>query len=299
MKQYNQNGNSAYALAKKFFEGLNDTRDLRKHEARIPTGYKCVDEMLFGFLPGHLYVIGARPAVGKTAFLINLAVNMLRLQDNPFAALFYTLELNGEQLTRRILSCMSGIQLEKIQSNDFKEQDLQALYERGVLQLANQHLTIVDNQHIHLEDIRMQLRERSPHPFQIVFIDYLQLFYPGKAKCNQEDISETMTGLKNLAMEFKIPIVVTSQLKRTAALRGEENRTPQLQDLPGSGEIEKSADAVILLFRPAYYDVQSDSLAESNKGETHLLLLKNNSGRLGTIQLKALLQVQQFREFNR
>ena len=285
-------------LALNQFQRIQEIRLHPGLEAGIATGFRELDTVITGFLPGQLYVIGARPSVGKTTLMVNLLLNALFNPNRRGRALYYSLKTSAELLSQRMLSCMSGIMYQKISRGVLDEQELNQLYNWGVEPLANADLTINDSPLLRVADIRKQLQSSRDRPFEIVFIDQLQQILAGKGRYRDEEISNIMKELKRLSIEYNIPIVVSSQLNRIVDQRRSDNRMPQLSDLRDSGGIEQEADVVLFLYRPEYYDLNTSELGMSNKGETHIRVAKNRTGPLDTIRLRAMLHIQKFLDFD-
>ena len=144
-----------------------------------------------------------------------------------------------------------------------------------------------------------QIEEKCVHLMEekgidIVFIDYLQLINADKGRYRDEEVSKVMNALKKMAKKLDVPVVVLSQLSRAVETRKEGTKIPQLSDLRESGSIEQTADVVMFLYRPDYYDITCNEVGESNFGETYMKIAKNRVGPLDTIKLKALLNIQKF-----
>jgi replicative DNA helicase len=285
-------------LALSQFQRIQESCLQPESNAGISTGFPNLDAVITGFLPGQLYVIGARPSVGKTTLMVNLLLHALLHPKQKNRALYYSLKESAELLSQRLLSCVSGIMYEKIARGKLDEQELNQLYKSGVEPLANSDLAINDRPLLRVSDIRKLLLNSKDRSYNIVFIDQLQHILASKGRYRDEEVSVIMKELKLLAREFNIPIVVSSQLNRTVDLRRDGNRMPQLSDLRDSGGIEQEADVVLFLYRPEYYDIVLDELGQSNKGETHIRVAKNRTGPLDTIRLKALLHIQKFVDFD-
>ena len=255
----------------------------------ISTGYPDLDSLLSGFLPGQVYVIASRPFVGKTTFLINLILNVLTNKKKNFSVLFYSPEISAEQISQRMLSSTSEVMLEKITRGKMEAEEIKKLYHNGVRQLSELDLTIIDKSQITIEEIRLKLQLSQMDPYEILFIDNLQLIERLYDVVKNKEGNCFMMQLKALAREFNIPVVVTSNLKRTVEQRKKEDRMPQLSDLPDYSDIEQNSDAILFLYRPEYYDMNTGKL-----GDTIVRVAKNRTGLLGNVQLRALLHIQKF-----
>jgi replicative DNA helicase len=174
------------------------------------------------------------------------------------------------------------------------------LYARGIQKLSQAPLFIDDPPALNIFELRAKCRRlKNKHNIGMVIIDYLQLMSGTGENRNsnrEQEISRISRDLKGLAKELQIPIIALSQLSREVEKRKEGNKMPQLSDLRESGAIEQDADMVIFLYRPEYYDVTTNELGESNKGDTDIRIAKHRNGQLETVKLKALLHIQKFVE---
>jgi replicative DNA helicase len=245
-------------------------------------------------------VLAARPSVGKTAFALNLARNAALHPTKPTVVGFFSLEMSAGQLVQRILSAESEIWLEKIARGRLEEHEMKQLYKKGIERLASAPIHIDDSAALNIFELRAKCRRlKNKHNVGLIIIDYLQLMSGAGENRNsnrEQEISRISRDLKGLAKELNIPIIALSQLSREVEKRKEGNKMPQLSDLRESGAIEQDADMVMFLYRPEYYDITSNELGESNRGETHVRIAKHRNGQLDTIKLKALLHIQKFVE---
>lgn len=272
-------------------EKMNDKVEL----TGVPSGFKSVDRLTFGWQPTDLIILAARPAVGKTAFALNLARNAALDQINPKPVGFFSLEMSTKQLIERLLSSESEIDLESIKRGKLEEYQLQKLYNTAMIKLKDAPIFIDDTPAITLMELRSKARRLvRKHNAGLIIIDYLQLMSGDRKSGNREqEISTISRGLKGLAKELGIPIIALSQLSREVEKRN-NSKMPQLSDLRESGAIEQDADMVMFLYRPEYYETNSNEFADSNKGETHLRIAKHRHGSLEAIKLRAMLNIQKF-----
>jgi replicative DNA helicase len=209
------------------------------------------------------------------------------------------LEMSSAQLVQRILSAESEIWLEKISRGKLEEHEMKQLYKKGIDKLSKAPIFIDDSAALNIFELRAKCRRlKNKHNVGIIIIDYLQLM-SGSADKNsnrEQEISKISRDLKGLAKELQVPIIALSQLSREVEKRKEGNKIPQLSDLRESGAIEQDADMVMFLYRPDYYDVTTNEMGESNKGETYVKIAKHRNGSLETVKLKALLHIQKFIE---
>ena len=278
---------------------IEDMRNRQDDITGVPTGFPSLDRLTYGWQPTDLIILAARPSVGKTAFALNLARTAALHPTNPTAVGFFSLEMSSSQLVQRILSAESEIWLEKIARGKLEEHEMKQLYKKGIDRLSKAPIFIDDSAALNIFELRAKCRRlKNKHNVGMIIIDYLQLM-SGSADRNsnrEQEISKISRDLKGLAKELQVPIIALSQLSREVEKRKEGNKIPQLSDLRESGAIEQDADMVIFLYRPEYYDQNTDEMGESNKGETWVKIAKHRNGSLDTIKLRALLHIQKFVE---
>src|ERR1044071_9051977 len=278
---------------------IEDLRNKQEDISGVPTGFPSLDKITYGWQATDLIILAARPSVGKTAFALNLARSAAMHPSKPAGVGFFSLEMSASQLVQRILSAESGIMLEKISRGKLEDYEMQQLYSKGVNRLSQAPIYIDDTAALNIFEFRAKARRLvNKHNVGMIIIDYLQLMSgTGDRQSNREqEISRISRDLKGLAKELGIPIIALSQLSRAVETRKEGNKMPQLSDLRESGAIEQDADMVMFLYRPEYYDITTNEMGESNKGETYVKIAKHRNGSLETIKLRALLHIQKFIE---
>ena len=284
----------------KTIQRIEDLRTRQDEITGVPTGFAILDHITYGWQPSDLIVLAARPSVGKTAFALNLARNAALHPTKPTTVGFFSLEMSAGQLVQRILSAESEIWLEKIARGRLEEHEMKQLYKKGIERLASAPIHIDDSAALNIFELRAKCRRlKNKHNVGLIIIDYLQLMSGAGENRNsnrEQEISRISRDLKGLAKELQVPIIALSQLSREVEKRKEGNKMPQLSDLRESGAIEQDADMVIFLYRPEYYDVTTNELGESNKGDTDIRIAKHRNGQLETVKLKALLHIQKFVE---
>lgn len=269
-------------------------RGNNSHLTGITSGYASMDKITHGWQSSDLIILAARPAVGKTALALNLVKNAA---SSGVPTAFFSLEMSTEQLTERMLSEHSGVWLEKIKTGQLEPHESQLLYQKGS-ELAELAIFIDDTPALNIFELRSKLRRlKNRHDIGFAIIDYLQLMsgINQRGQNREQEISTISRNLKAVAKELKIPIIALSQLSRAVENRAGD-KMPQLSDLRESGAIEQDADMVMFIYRPEYYDITSDEMGETNKGETHIKIAKNRHGSLETIKLRAQLYIQKFVE---
>lgn len=287
----------------KAIQRIEDLRHKNEDVTGVPSGFPSLDRVTYGWQNTDLIILAARPAVGKTAFALNLARNAVMHASKSTPVALFSLEMSAGQLVQRILSAESEIWLEKIARGKLEEHEMKQLYARGIQRLAQAPLFIDDTPALNIFELRAKCRRlKNKHNIGMVIIDYLQLMSGTGENRNsnrEQEISNISRNLKGLAKELNIPIIALSQLSRAVETRGagkDGNKMPQLSDLRESGAIEQDADMVMFLYRPEYYDITQNEMGESNRGETHVRIAKHRNGSLETIKLRALLHIQKFTE---
>lgn len=284
----------------KTIQRIEDLRHKNEDVTGVPSGFSHLDKVTYGWQNTDLIILAARPAVGKTAFALNLARNAVMNPAKPTGVALFSLEMSAGQLVQRILSAESEIWLEKIARGKLEEHEMKQLYARGIQRLAQAPLFIDDTPALNIFELRAKCRRlKNKHNIGMVIIDYLQLMSgssDNRSTNREQEISNISRNLKGLAKELNIPIIALSQLSRAVEQRGakEGSRVPQLSDLRESGAIEQDADMVMFLYRPEYYDVTQSAEGENIKGLTEVKIAKHRNGSLETIKLKALLHIQKF-----
>ena len=262
----------------------------------VPTGYGSLDKITHGWQDTDLIILGARPAMGKTGFSLNLARNAALHPTKPVAVGFFSLEMGSVQLMQRMLSAQSEVLLDKITTGKMDDVEYKTFNSKGVAALEKAKIFIDDVSSLNLFEFRSKARRMvNKNKVKLIIIDYLQLMSgTGKNGQNREqDISEISRGLKGIAKELKVPIIALCQLSRKVEDR-KESKLPRLSDINESGSIEANADIVMFLYRPEYYEINSNESGESTRGETHLKIAKHRNGALDTIKFRAKLHIQKF-----
>jgi len=285
------------ALAKAL-ERIDKLRLQTNEISGVPSGFPSLDKVTYGWQPSDLIILAARPAVGKTAFALNLIRNAAMHPTNPVPVAFFSLEMSSAQLVQRILSAQSEIKLEKISRGNLEDYEYKQLQAKGIKPLETSPIYIDDTAALNIFEFRAKARRLvNKNKVGMIVIDYLQLMSgSGDKNSNREqEISTISRNLKVLAKELMIPIIALSQLSRAVESR-KESKVPQLSDLRESGAIEQDADMVIFIYRPEYYENNSNEMGESIEGETHIKIAKHRNGSLETIILKARLDIQKFED---
>ena len=243
----------------------------------IPTGFIDLDYKMSGFQPSDLILVAARPSMGKTAFVLNIAQYMAFHNDVTTA--IFSLEMSKEQLVNRLLALESKVDSQNIRTGNLEDEEWAKLIE-GANIIGKSHLIIDDKPGISISELRSKCRKyKMEHNLGIIFIDYLQLMTgSGRSESRQQEISEISRSLKALARELNVPVVALAQLSRAVEQRPDHR--PMLSDLRESGAIEQDADVVMFIYRDDYYNKDSE-----NKNIAEIIIAKQRNGPIGTVNL--------------
>ena len=253
----------------------------------IPTGFIDLDYKLAGMHPSDLILIAARPSMGKTAFVLNIAQHVAFREKKTVA--IFSLEMSKESLVNRLLSLESRVDAQKIRTGNLQDEDWERLVESaGVIGASN--LIIDDTPSISVSELRSKCRKyKMEHDLSMIIIDYLQLMSgSGRgSESRQQEISEISRSLKAVAREFQVPVLALSQLSRAVEQRPDHR--PMLSDLRESGAIEQDADVVMFIYRDEYYN------PDTEKAKTaEIIVAKQRNGPIGTVDLAWLSQYTRF-----
>ncbi len=253
----------------------------------LDTGYQELNEFTFGFQKGELIILAARPAVGKSAFALNIAQKAATNVGAHIA--FFSLEMGLDQLSMRLLSICSNVKLSKIRSGDMNEEEITRLL-AGRVALNNLNIYLDETTTNNMEDIKIQCRKLSREgKLDFIIVDYLQLMATSKDSKNSEyaEVSALSRSLKLLARELNVPVLALSQLSRAVETRKDEegkvgNSKPQLSDLRSSGSIEQDADIVMFLHADK---VSEDASKKVTQRKVEVIIAKNRQGMTGSFPL--------------
>lgn len=285
-----QRKNSTYALIKDvLIDTFNNLEELATRESGvvgIPSGFIDLDNRTQGFMPGQLIIIAARPAMGKSAFALNVLTNVCLKAGK--AAVYFSLEMSKEELTSRILASEAMVDSSKIRSGKLEDDDWISLTNASG-DLSEAKIILDDTSGFSPIELRAKCRKlKMEYDIGLIVIDYLQLMDASKASTSrQADISEISRSLKVLAREIGVPIIALSQLSRAPEQRPDHR--PMLSDLRESGSIEQDADIVMFLYRDDYYNPDTDK-----KNVAEVIVAKNRAGSTGTTELLWLNQYTKF-----
>lgn len=264
----------------------------------LESGFFELDKVTSGWQPSDLVIIAARPAMGKTAFVLSMAMSMAVNYNTPIAV--FSLEMSNIQLVNRLISNVSEIEGNKIKSGQLTPDEVLKLNER-VKRLYAAPLYIDDTPSLSVFELRTKARRLvQEHKIKMIIIDYLQLMNASGMKfgSREQEVSTISRSLKQLAKELEIPVIALSQLNRSVENRTDGKR-PQLSDLRESGAIEQDADLVCFIHRPEYYlRSQQDSEGHDIRGLAEFIIAKHRSGAIGTIKLRFQAGFARFENWN-
>ncbi|HSX16480.1 MAG TPA: replicative DNA helicase [Patescibacteria group bacterium] len=277
-------------------ESFDRLDDLHKDKGKIrgvPTGFKDLDNVLAGLQKSDLFILAARPAMGKTALVLNLAHNVA--VQSKQSVLFFSLEMSKEQLVDRLLSMESGVDAWALRTGNLTDQDFEKIGQ-AMGTLSEAKIYIDDTPGITVSDMRTKARrEAHQHGVGLIIIDYLQLMSGGSkfggSDNRVQEISEISRGLKGVARELNVPVIALSQLSRSVESRSPQ--IPQLADLRESGSIEQDADVVAFIYREEYYNPETE-----NKNITTILIKKHRNGPTANVDLYFDTAKQKFRSLD-
>ena len=253
----------------------------------LQTGFHNLDKLTSGWQNSDLIIIAARPAMGKTAFVLSMAKNMAVDYNTPVA--IFSLEMSNLQLVNRLISNVCEIEGEKIKSGRLSRQEWEQLNSR-VRSLFSAPLYVDDSPSLSILELRTKARRLvKEHGVKIIIIDYLQLMNASGMAfgSRQEEVSTISRSLKGLAKELNIPIIALSQLNRGVESReGIDGKRPQLSDLRESGAIEQDADMVCFIHRPEYYKIYQDDRGNDLRGMAEIVIAKHRNGAVGEVLLR-------------
>ncbi len=259
----------------------------------IPTGFIDLDYKLSGLQPSDLILIAARPSMGKTAFVLNIAQYVAFKKEKGVA--IFSLEMSKEQLVNRLFALESQVDSQALRTGNLKDSDWEKLIE-GAGIIGKSNMIIDDTPGISVSELRSKCRKyKLEHDIQLIIIDYLQLMSGsagGRSESRQQEISEISRSLKALARELNVPVVALSQLSR--AVEARPDKRPMLSDLRESGAIEQDADVVMFIYRDEYYNKDSEK-----KRQAEIIVAKQRNGPVGTVDLAWLADYTKFANLSR
>ncbi len=279
------------SIIERSFEDFEKLYNNKNEVTGIPTGFKDLDSRTSGFQKGDLVLIAARPSMGKTAFVLNLALNAGLRADKSVA--IFSLEMSREQLVYRMLCAEANIDMQKLRVGDLDDESWIRLG-RASSPMSSSRIFIDDTPGITVSELRSKCRRlKIEKGLDLIIIDYLQLMSGSRhSESRQQEVSEISRSLKAIAKEMGAPVVALSQLSRAPEMRADHR--PILSDLRESGSIEQDADIVMFLYRDEYYDKESEK-----KGIAEVIIAKQRNGPTGTVELAWIGQYTRFRDLDK
>ena len=266
--------------------------ELHKDKGKIrgvSTGYRDLDSVLAGLQPSDLFILAARPSLGKSSLALNIAHNVALGLELP--VLIFSLEMSKEQLVDRLLAMESGVDAWALRTGNLTDADFEKIGQ-AMGTLSEAQIYIDDTPSITVSELRTKVRrEAHQRPLGLIIVDYLQLMSGGSRYGNEgnrvQEITEISRGLKGIARELNLPVMALSQLSRSVESRSPQ--IPQLADLRESGSIEQDADVVAFIYREDYYNPQTE-----RKNITDILIKKHRNGPTGAVELYFDREKQRF-----
>ncbi len=252
----------------------------------IATGFTDLDYKTAGLQNSDFILVAARPSMGKTAFVLNIAQYVSVKHD--YYTVIFSLEMSKLQLVNRVISMESRVDSKNIRTGNMSPAEWGSVAE-GASRIGNSHLIIDDTPGITIGDLRSKCRKlKSENKLDLIMIDYIQLMSGGgRSESRQQEVSEISRALKGLARELNVPVIALSQLSR--AVESRPDKRPMLSDLRESGAIEQDADVAMFIYRDEYYNKDSD-----RKGIAEIIIAKQRNGPVGTVELVWLPDLTKF-----
>ncbi|MBP3664624.1 MAG: replicative DNA helicase [Tyzzerella sp.] len=257
----------------------------------IPTGFLDLDYKMAGLQPSDLILVAARPSMGKTAFVLNIAQHVAFKAKKSVA--IFSLEMSKEQLVNRLFALEAQVDSQSLRTGNLKDEDWEKLIESAGI-IGKSNLIIDDTPGISISELRSKCRKfKLEHGLDLIIIDYLQLMtgrVGGRSESRQQEISEISRALKGLARELNVPVIALSQLSRAVEQRPDHR--PMLSDLRESGAIEQDADVVMFIYRDDYYNKDTEL-----KNVAEIIIAKQRNGSIGTVNLTWLPNYTKFANY--
>ena len=256
----------------------------KEEESGIMTGFPDLDKMTGGLKPGEMFVVAARPSIGKTALALNIIRNIVMKKESPKSTVLFSLEMTDEQISTRLICTEADMSERQFRDGNFHNQKDMLRLSNAVSNLRNAPLFIDPTGGLTIAELRAKARRmKIQHNIDLIVIDYLQLMQgSGNEESRQREVSEISSGIKALAKELKIPVMVLAQLNREVE-KGTASTLPKLSHLRESGSIEQDADVVVFLHRDRD---QAKNLAPGQSVEAKLIVEKNRNGETGYVNLE-------------
>lgn len=264
----------------------------------VPSGFTELDRMTSGWQNSDLVIIAARPAMGKTAFVLSLARNASLIGKKKIA--IFSLEMAAVQLANRLIAAEVELPAEKLKKGDLTDAEWQQLLTK-VGRLSESGIFIDDTPSLNIFELRAKCRRlKAQYDIDMIIIDYLQLMVGSgdqRSGNREQEISAISRALKSIAKELNVPVLALSQLSRAVETRG-GTKKPMLSDLRESGSIEQDADMVLFIYRPEYYGFDQDEAGNNTKGLAEIIIAKHRNGAVGSVNLKYIGEYVKFADYD-
>ncbi|TDQ18934.1 primary replicative DNA helicase [Algoriphagus boseongensis] len=279
---------------------LEERKNQKDGLTGVPSGFTALDRVTSGWQKSDLVIIAARPAMGKTAFVLSVLRNAAVDHNKPVA--IFSLEMSAVQLVNRLISSEAELDSEKIKKGSLQDHEWAQLVHKTA-KLSKAPLFVDDTPALSILELRAKARKlKAQHDIQMIVIDYLQLMSGdsksgGNGGNREQEIASISRALKKIAKELNIPVIALSQLSRAVETRGGDKR-PQLSDLRESGSIEQDADMVMFLYRPEYYGFTEDEGGASLMGVGEVIIAKHRNGSLENVKLRFIGRYTKFTDLD-
>lgn len=289
----------ASSIMRATIEELEKKKNNKDGLTGVASGFTELDRITSGWQNTELTIIAARPAMGKTAFVVSAMRNAAVEWNTPVA--IFSLEMSSTQLMLRMISAEAEIDSEKLRKGTLENYEWEQLHKK-IDRLSKAPIYIDDTPALSVLELRAKCRRlKAQFDIGLVIIDYLQLMTAevggGKSGNREQEIATISRSLKNLAKEINVPVIALSQLSRAVETRGGDKR-PQLSDLRESGSIEQDADMVMFLYRPEYYKITQDENGNPTTGVGEVIIAKNRSGTVDTVRLRFIGKYTKFTDLD-
>ncbi|WP_192820526.1 replicative DNA helicase [Rufibacter sp. LB8] len=290
-----KNFDDMQSLMHKAIKELEAKKSQKEGLTGVPSGFTALDRVTSGWQQSDLIILAARPAMGKTAFVVSAMRNAA--VDFGKGVAIFSLEMSSIQLVNRLISAEAELDSEKIKKGNLADYEWTQLNHK-ITRLSQAPIFIDDTPGLSIRELRTKCRRlKAQHDIQMIIIDYLQLMSgntDGKGGGNREqEIASISRALKQLAKELSVPVIALSQLSRAVETRGGDKK-PMLSDLRESGSIEQDADMVIFLYRPEYYGITEDEMGNPTQGVGEVIIAKHRNGEVGSVALKFIGKYTKF-----
>ena len=283
-KKFNAASTKLHEILKETFSRIENLHDRKNRLTGLSTGFYDLDDITSGLQPSELIIIAARPSMGKTSIALNIVEHVGVVEKK--AVVVFSLEMSAHQVAQNMLCSHARIDAHKLRRGFLEDKQWSDL-SYGLGSLSEAPIFVDDTPGLTALEVRAKARRlKAQYDIQLVVVDYLQLMEASRGENRQQEISVISRGMKSLARELSIPVIVVSQLNRSVESR--EGHKPRMSDLRESGSIEQDADVIMLLHREDYYD------PEKKDGTAELIIAKQRNGQIGVVKMVFLSQFMRF-----